>query len=330
MTRLVTLGRNNGYTVTLVGQRWATIRKTALAQIENFFIMRTTASDDRKRLREIFTQIAPDADVSECFNSMAKLEDGEAWFFSPQWLNGRFERMKFSERDTFHPGETRKVGVKLTQVDMGDVQKFVSILSKQLAKTMVPVPAPDLNRLKRPSAQVGRRAAQQVIRTIASRPIDTRPLDRALSKANKDLQAENDRLAEKLEKIQTENARLQSELKNTAWKLKDSATKTATVREALTPLHNALTVLFRETEETFKNGAEGAVDAGDYADFFASAGKYGAKRLLEVMISRKRVKKSQLRTLARIRHSSYSTARAWMLRNKLMREEGDEWVLEPV
>ena len=323
MLRLVTLGRNNGYTVTLVGQRWATIDKTALAMIENFVIMRTIVKDDRKRLKEVFDEVAPDTDLSDCFGTMAKLEDGEAWFFSPQWLK-RFERMKFNERNTFHPGETRKVGVKLQQVNMGDVQKFVSQLSKALSRTTVAAPAKKSFEprplLRRALAEVGEGTRTGRMKT--SQPNYSSAVDA--------LQEDNDKLKTKIATLNDEKAALSAQRE---WAVGQHGRALEFLKgkyEEAKEFIRFYEGLRGSDDPDAPVGGNGSTDHGKYADFLEAAGRYSAKKMLEVMMERKRVKKSQLMTLCRLRRSSFYQGRAWMVRNHLMHEDGADWVLSPL
>lgn len=312
MTRLVTLGRNNGYAVTLVGQRWATIRKTCLAQIENFFIMRTIAEDDRKRLRGIFKEIAPEADVSECFNSMAKLKDGEAWFFSPKWLQ-KFERIQFDERFTFHPGETRKVGVKLGQVNMGDVHKFVAELSKVLSRTMAPVKE-SVKALK-PKMPIWDDSSVRTGRMKTSSP-NLSQVSRSESKELRELRAYSTKMADLEEAHRIDAAQAKSQVKSLENGIAQRDEILDGLRKALKPQYDALQKLFGNGDES--PVYSGAVDRSKFEGFFKRAGKIGAKGMMEVMLERKRVHKNSLQALANVSKNTYYKGRAWMVKNKIM------------
>lgn len=331
LERLVTLGRNNGYAVTMVGQRWATVEKTCLAQVENFFIMRTTTKDDRKRLREIFDEIAPDADVSECFRSMAKLEDGEAWFFSPQWLK-RFERVKFHERDTFHPGETRKVGVKLTQVDMGDVKKFVAQLSKALTRTIIPRTGD-----RQIGTKTGRFKASEP--NLSNVPRSTREIEREIDReipSQRKMAKEMEKLADLEEVHRIENARLKNENAALSSQREWAIAQHRKALEFLRPEYDKAQKLIRIFEEIRGDETPGASngDASDYAPWLQKSGRVGAKRMLEVVIQRGRLRRSQLQTLAGVSRATFFRGLSWMKTNHLVEVTGpkseDEVIRKPL
>lgn len=327
--RLVTLGRNNGYVATLIGQRWATMDKTPLGQIDNFVIMRTKVKADRSRLREIFEDEAPDVDLDVIFRSMGKLEDGEAWFVSPQWLK-RLERVQFHERQTFHPGETRKVGVKLTQVDMGDVQKFVAELSKVLTKTVVHQPVKE--QMVGDAVTVMGKMAVKDLKGMKRRgevkgdwkiePADAKELQKLTSQVAK--------LDVTVDELKAENGRLKGEIQGLKNRARVDAERLVSAREGIAPLYEALGKLFKETQATVAAGSEMIIDAGKYDAFLKRAGKYSAAGMLRIVMERKRIHKDQLRTLCAIRSSTYYTAQRWMVRTKLMIEDGDYYVFRPI
>ena len=126
--RLTRLGRNNGYGTTVVSQRFATVQKDVLTQCENLFAMRTTGKPDRTAAKDWIgecVQPAPDdPTVQQFLDSLADLNDGEGWFWSPQWLK-LFEQVKVRERKTYHPGRTRSVGQAAQQVELSNVRDFV-------------------------------------------------------------------------------------------------------------------------------------------------------------------------------------------------------------
>lgn len=137
--RLVRLGRNRGYGCTLISQRPARVDKDVLSQCENLFVMRTTGPHDRHALEEWIEAKATERGLDKFLSGVASLPNGEAWFWSPQWLN-KFERVKIRARETFHPGATRMIGAASVPVSLADVGDFVDRLRRQLAKRQVAVP----------------------------------------------------------------------------------------------------------------------------------------------------------------------------------------------
>jgi len=125
--RLIRLGRNRGYGATLISQRTATIQKDVLTQCESLLAGRSIGKPDRDAMRDWIAEVvgvpAP-TDADKFVGSLSRLASGTGWFWSPQWLDV-FEQIKIRRRNTYHPGETRTVGVALKRVRLLNVDEFV-------------------------------------------------------------------------------------------------------------------------------------------------------------------------------------------------------------
>jgi len=136
--RLGRLGRNKGYGMTLISQRFATINKDILTQCENLIALRCIGKNDRDAAADWIAEVVHETEskkAAEKFvDSLTRLENGQAWFWSPQWMK-EFTQIQFRRRKTFHPGETRTVGQAATQVQLSNVREFVERFEKSLRKT---------------------------------------------------------------------------------------------------------------------------------------------------------------------------------------------------
>lgn len=103
---LIKRGGFRGIGVTLISQRSASINKDALSQIETLIAMRTPSPQDRKA---ILGWVDQHAAGSEAVADLPGLDNGEAWVFSPQWLQ-TLVKVRFRRRRTFDSGATPKVG----------------------------------------------------------------------------------------------------------------------------------------------------------------------------------------------------------------------------
>jgi Helicase HerA, central domain len=134
--RLVRLGRNNGYGITLISQRFATIQKDVLTQCENLLALRCIGKTDRDACADWIGEVVHDSEsaktATKFFQSLSALPDGQGWFWSPQWLK-QFVQVRMRRRKTLHPGDTRTLGQAPVQVQLADVQEFVDRFSKLLA-----------------------------------------------------------------------------------------------------------------------------------------------------------------------------------------------------
>src|SRR5579871_2026559 len=125
--RLIRLGRNRGYGATLISQRTATIQKDVLTQCESLLAGRSIGKPDRDAMQGWIAEVVgvpSPTDAGKFVHSLANLESGIGWFWSPQWL-GLFEQILIRPRKSYHPGATRSVGQAVKQVRLSNVQEFV-------------------------------------------------------------------------------------------------------------------------------------------------------------------------------------------------------------
>lgn len=121
---IVRRGRAKGLGITMVTQRSAAINKNVLTQIETLFVLRITAPQDRKA---IAAWVEYQGQAGELLESLAGLEAGEAWVWSPQWLK-TMKRVRIRRRATFDSGATpkdvrgRRKPATLADVDLGAVR----------------------------------------------------------------------------------------------------------------------------------------------------------------------------------------------------------------
>lgn len=287
--RLIRLGGNQGYGMSLISQRPATIDKDVLSQCENLFVLRTVGAHDRKALQE-WMESKEVAELQE-FPRLADLPSGHGYFYSPQWLN-KFTRFQFRHRETFHPGATREVGTQTWRVEEGhvsrvNVDQFVATLQRRLA-----------------------------IKITESRPM----LDQLENQHNTKIwhtgEAEIKTLKDRVSVIETEL----STAKRTA---SEATAKLERVKNLLRPQYDGLRALFDEIGETKSNGA---VDSSAYEPWLAKAGKAGCRRLLEKLIERPELTRNQLGTLAGVASisSTFRNYLSWLKRNGLIEVDGDK------
>lgn len=128
---LVTMGRNTSLGVIMLNQRAATINKDVLTQIDTLIALRQFSPQDRKALTDWVDFHDVEGEKEEFAKSLASLETGSGWLVSPEFL-GKFERMKFRKRETFHPDPEKPVDFKMSQANQTDVQEFISRFSAQI------------------------------------------------------------------------------------------------------------------------------------------------------------------------------------------------------
>jgi hypothetical protein len=293
--RLIRLGRNQGYGCTVIGQRSATINKDVLSQCENIFALRTVGAHDYKAYLEWLIAAGMDKDVArEQLRDLAKLPGGMANFWSPHFMK-QFKRVAIRPRETFHPGETRKVGVTAKAVELTPINEIVARIQKKLTRTVAAVPGPS----EGAAAKAPKERAPEVYKAVE--PMRMHP----------ETTEEIQKLKAALDSARSENARLRSD--NAAL-----VAKMAGVRKVLEPQYKALQNLFGEIGQSGP-----AVNPAQYEEWLKKAGVRGCRRILEVMIEKQSLKAIQLATLSGISYRTLKNYRGWLKSNGLVEIAGE-------
>jgi hypothetical protein len=127
---IVRRGRARGIGVTMITQRPSVLNKNVLTQIEVLIALRLTAPLDQKAVDEWVRTHAEEGQREEFMKSLPSLPVGEAWFWSPGWLN-IFQRVKVRTRQTLDSSSTPKAGqaiIKPTKMAAVDIEKIRSAL----------------------------------------------------------------------------------------------------------------------------------------------------------------------------------------------------------
>jgi hypothetical protein len=128
---IVRRGRAKGLGVTLITQRSAVLNKNVLTQAEVLITLRTIAPQDRDAIDDWINIHGDKVKRKEMLESLASLDIGEAWFWSPGWME-TFKRIKINKRETFDSSATPKVGAKvrkpkkLAPVDLEKIKVKIS------------------------------------------------------------------------------------------------------------------------------------------------------------------------------------------------------------
>lgn len=309
MERLIRLGRNRGYGFTLISQRPATVDKDALSQMDNLFALRTVGAHDRKALSDWLAEKNSGDKIEAFLDDLPSLESGEAYFWSPHWQKA-FTKIKVRERETFHPGETRKIGKAIKKVALRDVREFVEKIRPQLTKTVVAVTAPVSKRdVPESMEDVATEQVMQVQSRIA-------PVKEMVEK-------------EKYDAVLKDQKDLANRLMEASRKANEAHRRIEALRKALQPQYDVFKALF---EELGASGNGHVSDPGVYHPWLEKAGGGKRRRMLEVVIERKEVTRAQLSTLSgtSINSSGFKNSLSWMKVNQLVDVEGDSVRLKAV
>jgi uncharacterized protein DUF87 len=297
--RLVRLGRNRGYGITLVSQRFATIQKDVLTQCENLLALRCIGKTDRDACADWIGEVVHDSEsaktATKFFQSLSALPDGQGWFWSPQWL-GEFLQVRMRRRKTLHPGDTRTLGQAPKQVQLTDVQEFVDRFSKLLKATSAET---NMDRAKRAQTEV----------------MDGRPDDRLGPSP------EVTKLRDEIDRLREENRAI-IESHRTLSKIVHS------LRVRFEPEYNDLKNLFGDLDAAGANGrtAPSKGNAAAYEVWKQKLGK-GPAAIIDALLERGPMNKTALITWTGLSRETIRIYTQKMMAGNLMTKDGDTYRL---
>lgn len=151
---LVRRGRASGIGVMLIDQRAASVNKDVLTQLELLVAHRHVSPQDQGALKA-WVQAHDTGDQAAAFlSSLASLPQGEAWFWSPGWLN-IFERVQVRKRHTFDSSATPQLG-QVPSVPQAQAEVDLDALRERLSATLEQAAQSDPKYLKARVAELER------------------------------------------------------------------------------------------------------------------------------------------------------------------------------
>jgi hypothetical protein len=218
--QIVRQGRSSGFGVVLIDQRAATVNKDVLAMLEMMVVHRTTSPQDRKALREWIVAHDTENHEKEFLDSLASLKQGEAWFWSPGWLD-LFEKVQVRARKTFDSSRTPRAGeVIVTPKKIAEVD--LAALKTQLAATIEKAKADDPKALR---AEITALKKQ-----ISSAEPDPQAIERAISVA---VSQERVRHGEFIRKLSVVIQRLEGSISDVNRNMQEVETSASAIRYGL-------------------------------------------------------------------------------------------------
>lgn len=167
--RLVRRGRASGIGVTLISQRPAVVHKDVLSQAEVLICHQTIGPQDRKALETWIEAHDAHGQRQTFMESLAGLGRGEAWVWSPGWLD-IFVKAQIRAPRTFDSSATPKAGEQAaTPRRVADVD--LEQLRLRIADTIERAKADDPKELRRQVAELRRQletAQRQAMPEIAA------------------------------------------------------------------------------------------------------------------------------------------------------------------
>jgi hypothetical protein len=299
VAKLAVIGGNFGYGVIVASQRAATIDKNVLSQCEALIVMGMTHKKDRDTVYGWIEAKDEDGRSLEAFNTLGSLEPGEAWLWWPS--EDRFDKFKFRKRETLHPREMRKLGLKSSAVELGDMRSFVDAAKKELTKTIVGMPV--LPKAKR-SAVVSVTSEAHALRALPP--------------------AKDHNLGDILRQKDAKIAELEHNLKTARISVDDSLTRLMAVRDYYRPQYEALKKLF-EAMPTHAKASR--VDRQKYEVWIKKAPRDGIRKMIEYLLENGSATVPQLGTIAGVSPRSTTNYVSWIKRNRIAAMNGGKIVL---
>jgi len=173
---IVRRGRSRGIGMTLITQRSAVVNKNVLTQVETLFVLRTTGPQDLAAI-EAWTKYHADFG-KDALGSLAGLEDGEAWVWSPHFLR-RVSKFRFRRSNTFDSGATPanlrgKAKRRVATLAEVDVAKLRDQIGETLEQARQNDPVALKSRIKELERELSK--SKQEVTTVSLASADLRSL----------------------------------------------------------------------------------------------------------------------------------------------------------
>jgi Mn-dependent DtxR family transcriptional regulator len=147
--------RQRGLGLILATQRPASLNKHVLTQAELLVVHQITGPQDRDAVDEWVTMHGTKEQRKEFLESLSKLERGEAYLWSPSWLQ-IFQRVRIAKTTTFDSSKTPEPGdVPVEPKKLAPVQ--LEVLRKKMVSTIEKAKADDPREWKKKVAERDRR-----------------------------------------------------------------------------------------------------------------------------------------------------------------------------
>lgn len=158
---IVRRGRIRGLGVVLVTQRAAVLNKNVLTQTEVLVVMQTTGPQDRAAIDDWISGNGTREERDQVLGSLASLEQGEAWVWSPSWLR-QLVRIHVRTRRTFDSSKTPEAGQQRVE-PRAFAKVDLEQLDARIRATAETAKANDPAELRRRIAELERFASTRVV-----------------------------------------------------------------------------------------------------------------------------------------------------------------------
>ncbi|HEX8312913.1 MAG TPA: helicase HerA-like domain-containing protein [Chthoniobacteraceae bacterium] len=144
---IVRRGRSRGLGITLISQRPAVLNKNVMSQADLLVCLRVVGKHDNDALRDWTNLFATAEQQKEFMETLPKLATGEAWFWSPSWLN-IFQRANVGRRVSFDSSATPDSTLVLSDIPAPAKKVDLAKLSAAIQATVEKAEAKDPKKLR--------------------------------------------------------------------------------------------------------------------------------------------------------------------------------------
>lgn len=159
---IVRRGGIRGLGMTMITQRPAVLNKSVLTQAEMLVVLQMTGPQDQDAIEDWVKRNGTKEERDTMMASLASLQRGEAWVWSPSWLQC-FDKISVRQRRTFNSSATPKPGEVIIAPDT-IARVDLAALGKQIAETVERArendPAALKGEIQRLKAEVAKKPAQ--------------------------------------------------------------------------------------------------------------------------------------------------------------------------
>lgn len=132
---IIRRGGISGIGVTMITQRPAVLNKNALTQAETMIALQISGSQDVDAIEHWMRIHGSKEQREEVISSLATLQRGECWVWSPSWLQV-LKRVRIRQRRTFNSSATPEMGDRLASPKLAqvDIEKLGSQIQSAIQK----------------------------------------------------------------------------------------------------------------------------------------------------------------------------------------------------
>lgn len=175
---IILQGRRRGLGVTVISPRPAIVNTSVRSACEVLIAMQIVGPHDRKAIQDWIDLHGDDAErAKEMMASLSSLKKGEAWVWSPSWLE-LFTRTKFRMRETFDSSSTPTVGQRVIapkKMASVDLEK----LGQEIAATVERVKADDPKALRARITKLERELADKpAAKVVREGPVKIKTIEK--------------------------------------------------------------------------------------------------------------------------------------------------------